>query len=123
MSCIGLSAGHSNASVNWNSNLCYTETDLHFIRSNYQGDSMERKFTGKNNAWYTGIVEPTNSIVPLWDSNPIVTDPLLTIDKSKIIISSGSPLRKQSESPLLRDIYGQIRVSPSSIGAVVFMDK
>ena len=41
ISCIGLTSGYNNDQVNWNNNVCYTEEDLHFIRSNYLGDSME----------------------------------------------------------------------------------
>jgi hypothetical protein len=123
MACIGLSSAYNNVTVNWNSNLCYTENDLHFIRSNYLGDNMESKFSGKNNSWYSNITEPENSISPLWDSNPIVSDPLLSIEGSKLIIAVDSPLIGKSEGALLRDIYGQLRKYPSTIGAIEFIEK
>ena len=84
---------------------------------------MESKFSGGGNSWYTGFIEPENSITPFWDANPIVTDPLLSIEGSKLIMDVDSPLIGKSEGNLLRDIYGQLRNSPSSIGAVEFIKK
>ena len=84
---------------------------------------MESKFSGKNNAWYTSIIEPKNATIPFWDANPIVADPLLSIEGSKLIIAVGSPLIGNSEGNLLRDIYGQLRKSPSTIGALEFIKK
>jgi hypothetical protein len=121
MACIGFSAGYSNATINWNSNICYTETDLHFIWSNYLGNDMESKISGNNNTWYTSIKSPINALTPFWDSNPIVIDPLISIDGSKINISSESPLIERSERPLLRGIYGQLRSSPTTVGAIEFI--
>ena len=60
MSCIGLSSEYHNAAVLWNSNVCYTDTDLHFIRSNYLSDSIESIFTGKDNAWFTNAKNVIN---------------------------------------------------------------
>jgi len=121
--CVGFSARHNGASINWNNNVCYTESDLTFIGFNYLGDSMSSKMSGKNNVWYTAAEKRIYAVTPFWDENPITRNPLLTIDNSKIIISLGSPRVKKSESRLLRDIYGQVRVFPTTVGAVEFIQK
>jgi hypothetical protein len=117
-SCLGLSSRFSNALINWNSNICYTEQDLHFIRSNYLGDALENKISGRNNLWYTTAKTPINAIPPSWDNNPFTVNPLITVTKNKISLTTESPLRDLSESSLLRGVYGAKRGKFSSIGAV-----
>jgi hypothetical protein len=119
--CLGFEGGYGNAAVTWNNNICYTNLDQSFIDSDYLGDSMESNVSGQGNLWYSTIAEPTKAIVPSWDSNPILTDPLLNIDGSKVIILTGSPLIEKGDSTLLRDIYGRLRISPSIIGVVDFI--
>jgi len=118
VSCIGLSSAFDKLTINWNANVCYTELDIPFLASNYLGDSLEAKFTGANNVWYTSTASPIKSIVPSWDTNPIITDPLFIIDRKKVEVSANSPLIGKSENTLLRDIYGQLRITPSTTGAV-----
>tara|TARA_R110001583_G_scaffold1542_10_gene12000 strand:+ start:13556 stop:15367 length:1812 start_codon:yes stop_codon:yes gene_type:complete len=122
MACIGLRASYDNAVINWDSNICYTQTDLSFIRSNYQGDSMESKFSGENNVWFSEVIFPFNAIPPAWDVSPILIDPMISFIGSKIKVQDNSPLKRQSQTPLLRDIYGQLRTIPSTVGAVQFIE-
>jgi len=118
MSCIGLSSKYNNASVIWDSNVCYTDTDLHFIRSNYLGDSMESIFVGKNNAWFSNAVNIINAITPAWDLNPITDNPLIYINNSMVTLHENSPLIGQSSTTQLRDVYGRLRSERNAIGAV-----
>ena len=120
MSCIGLFTSYSNATVNWNSNVCYTGGDFHFIRSNYLGDGMEGKFNGQNNLWFSESPSPINALAPSWDSSPILTDPKLRVDGYRVAVDEGSPLIGQGKVSLLRDVYGRLRATPGTIGAVEY---
>jgi len=93
MACIGLSASYSNVSVSWDNNICYTDADMYFMRSNYQGDSMEAKFSGKNNTWFTKVYFPFNAIPPDWDVSPILADPMISVTPSKIKVENNTSLR------------------------------
>jgi hypothetical protein len=118
MSCIGLSSKYNNASVLWNSNVCYTDTDLHFIRSNYLGDSIESTFTGRDNAWFANAENVINAITPIWDPNPISVNPLIYINNSVVTLHENSPLISQSNTSQLRGIYGRLRSEQNTVGAV-----
>jgi hypothetical protein len=122
MACVALSAPHSNAAINWNSNICYTKQDLYFIRSKTGYEGMEAKFSGNNNGWYSEALSSTRAVIPVWGNNPLtnksdISD--ISFDGVKLIIKKDSPLNKQViNSPIIRDIYGKLKVGQSTIGPV-----
>jgi hypothetical protein len=120
--CIAFSARYDGAAINWNSNVCYVESDLTFVGFNYLGESMSNKISGQNNVWYTTIETPINALTPLWDTNPITTNPLLMMNGNMIHVSKESPLIGQSESYLLRDVYGTMRAYLPTTGAIEYIE-
>lgn len=118
-SCIGLKASHQNASILWDNNICYTDQDLDFIKSNYLGNGMENQFSGENNVWFSAAAH-TDTTIPDWSDTNILDTPLIEIVDYHVTIDPGSPLIGKGTSPLERDIYGNIRPEKTTIGPVEF---
>ena len=79
---------------------------------------MEAKFSGQNNLWFTASSAPENGLTPSWDANPVTADPKLSIEGTRVLVSADSPLVGQSNTEVLRDLYGRLRQTPNTIGAV-----
>jgi len=116
-SCLGFAASDSNnaLTVNWNDNICATDADKSFMLANYQGQGVLARVFGSGNLWFSTA---ETVVPPAFDSAPIITDPLLTITGSKVAVGNESPLLNKSSTSLARDIYGMLRSSQKSVGAV-----
>lgn len=117
-SCVALYGSGDGLTFNFDDNICFTDKDKAFIKSNYQGPALEDNFTGGTNVWYTSAGSQTNAVAPSWDATKITTDPLLMLNGSKFSVGGGSPVIGQSTTTLVRDIYGANRAATSNVGAV-----
>lgn len=119
-SCIVLRGSGDTAQVYVNDNVCYTTLDRPFLTTFAFSPSVNHddNISGSGNAWFTTASNPVNAITPTFDASPITTDPLLTLTGSQISVGTSSPLLEQSSTTLTHDIYGVIRSSASSTGAV-----
>jgi hypothetical protein len=120
--CLGMQGTHNGVSVKWENNLCYTSKDKPFVAAGCCGAEVQLdNVTGSNNAWYYSGAAPTLAISPMWDSSPVIADPLVVIIGTQVIIGAGSPIiGKGTNSLLSHDIYGVARLQTPEIGAVEF---
>jgi hypothetical protein len=114
--CIGISGSNSDLiTAVFNDNVCYTDNDRPFFGTGYNADSKADNISGSNNAlYYSG----GTATIPSQFTDSITTNPLLTLDGSKITVGTGSPVINQSSTNLERDIYGAPRSTTSNAGAI-----
>lgn len=120
VSCLLFTGSADNVSVVFTDNICFNTRDYKFIGATNSASQMLDNISGSRNTfYYGGAGTPTQAIVPTFDNNPITTNPLLTISGSRITVDPSSPVKNQSSTLLLRDVYGVLRPKPnSSTGAV-----
>lgn len=118
--CLALTGSGDSVSIVMTHNICYNPRDYGFVAASGQSGQQLNNVTGTRNAfYYAGPGSPALAIVPTWDASPITTNPLLTINGARVTVGNGSPVIDQSNTPLLRDIYGALRSKPNSnLGAV-----
>ena len=118
--CIVLNGPGDTANLYINDNVCYTDLDRPFLTTHAfnQSTNHDDNLFGAKNAWYSGASNPTLSIVPSFDTSPIIIDPLITLTGSKVSLDDESQLVNQSSTTIDHDIYGKVRAATSAIGAV-----
>lgn len=117
--CLYMSGSGDNVSVVFSANICVNNYDHSFIGYNNQSVQQLDNITGSRNVfYYAGSGTPTRAIAPTWDTQALISNPLLTIGTSRVSVSPGSPVVNRSNTTLSRDIYGRSRESSSALGAV-----
>ena len=119
-SCITLIGLGDTANLYINDNICYTDLDRPFLTtfSFSQSVNHDDNISGSKNTWYTSASSPSLAVTPTFDTAPITTDPLLTLDGSQISVDASSPVINQSSTTQTHDIYGVVRSTTSNTGAV-----
>ncbi|WP_435106614.1 hypothetical protein [Arhodomonas sp. AD133] len=128
--CLNLNGSEDNVAIEWSNNICYTEDDLPFVGTGYRAEPKLDNITGSNNVWhYTGS-SPTEAIVPGWDNNPIIDDPLVVVNGATVALQkvsqdgAPSPIIDQSTfSSFDYDIYGNRRDVNPDIGPVEYLQE
>lgn len=116
--CIALTGTADNVPLVMSHNVCINTRNYPFTGATNTAAAKLDNFTGGHNVWYWAA-GGTPGATPTWDATPIITDPLITRAGNRITVGSGSPVIDQSNTSLLRDIYGTLRSKPNSnIGAV-----
>ena len=116
--CVGYDSKNTVMNIYWNDNICYATDDSYFLRSNYQGTSLQSRTSGSGNVWYSEASTLKNATSPEWDLKKITIDPLITVTGSQIFVDNTSPIINQSSTNLARDIYGIPRDAANAVGAV-----
>jgi len=117
--CLAFGGTGDNVAVVFTHNICVNTWDYPYVGASNAAASKLDNVTGSRNAWYyAGSGSPTRAVVPTWDATAITTNPLLTITGPRVAVGAGSPVIDQSNTTLLRDIYGVLRGTPSNVGAV-----
>lgn len=104
--------------TNLNDNIVYTDSDLPFL--DISGDEPP---VGSGNAWiYSPGGSPSEAKTPSFDSSPIEDEStvVLSINRSKIRVDTGTGIAGQSTTALERDIYGFSRLPGADLGAIEF---
>jgi len=122
--CLSFNGSSDFVTVLFDNNVCYTEQDKPFFMLGYQSAAKADNASGSNNAWYyAGSGTPQKAQVPAWDSNPITSDPEITLSGSLIVIDQSSPLVDQGKGVApARGIYGNLRDASPDVGALEIVE-
>jgi hypothetical protein len=116
---LGFEGNGDHVTVLWNSNICVALNDRPYVWYGFQGQTKMDNVTGSKNVfYYAGGGTPSLAIPPAWDTQKIITDPLLVLAVPRVSIGAGSPILNQSTLPLARDLYGVPRGASHNLGAV-----
>lgn len=117
--CLNFNGTDDNVRVVWNNNICYSEVDVPFVGAGYKADNKLNNVSGSNNVWFYRGSSPEYALVPSWDSAKVTQDPLIRISGVMISADTDSALLDNGvRTDQERDLYGNLRVGTTDIGAV-----
>jgi hypothetical protein len=119
-SCFGLINGGSTARVAWNANVCISDVDRPFVEIG--NDVQLLKPLSKNNNWFYSGTSPVLSVAPTWDNGNIL-DPKVSVQSFRISVAPNSPIDGINTPKTNYDLYGNLRGTNGTIGAVEYVTK
>jgi hypothetical protein len=115
--CISVANSPDDISIVVKNNICYSDRRKSFIGNFYRAEAKLDNFTGKNNIWYYPGVSSKEA--PLWDSNPVISDPLIDSSFNPVLYLSTELGSTGVSTPIVlqNDIYGVPRTDTFGLGA------